>query len=408
MNFIPTDIQLLITSYIPDFNTLRSLSQTCKNLHQRVLFDQYRKQHLSEFTDLSYRISNLPSYRFLELLLDKGCQRCGKPRIRKIIPEFAIRVCQDCRDEISISEYRLREDYGIDSSVLVSLPFVTAKLWNSFYGDYVIKIYWKKDIQSILGTSIDTYKTNMIKDALVLLQQTYPDMDKSMLNKVTVHNYNSASFLRHFHNEIWLKRCIEYVTKHYPRVDVDNKTVAKIIQTAISKEDVSLLDQFASTELNEKIAYEKNLDVIKRLCKTYQVDWKQYKTKVLKDVDIIQTELITVRRCRDYYNAAFGDFCFLNVYELIIPPFKDFKITEFEYFKREVDNIVYHIMNTLKDTFHPFHLAEKQQSRIDNCVTLKQLIGCMKSMKQITKECVPCGRIFQMSGFIQHYQSRHI
>ncbi len=82
------------------------------------------------------QLSKTPSnYKtVIALILDRGCQKCFKPRIRKITWNFFQRLCQPCIEAETIAEHYLKTTYGCSQSMLQKLPSITVSLWNRYHG----------------------------------------------------------------------------------------------------------------------------------------------------------------------------------------------------------------------------------------------------------------------------------
>jgi hypothetical protein len=80
------------------------------------------------------------------LLSDRGCETCGKARIRKVVFEFGWRLCKACTHAATISDYRLTNEYPdvpheTMRHMLTDLPCTSADLWSRWYGDYTLNFY---------------------------------------------------------------------------------------------------------------------------------------------------------------------------------------------------------------------------------------------------------------------------
>lgn len=84
---------------------------------------------------------------FVALYTDRGCEVCGKSRIRKVSVEFHWRLCESCTHASTISDYRLRTDFQCPSEVVQSLSHTQATLWNRYIGEYELNFYAKRDVE---------------------------------------------------------------------------------------------------------------------------------------------------------------------------------------------------------------------------------------------------------------------
>lgn len=85
-----------------------------------------------------------------------GCQFCKKPRIRKIYEEFNIRCCQECLYERTISDYRLKNDYLVNTQNL-HLKYIKKDLWARQIGSYTLNFYSIKEVENKLQMSLQEY-----------------------------------------------------------------------------------------------------------------------------------------------------------------------------------------------------------------------------------------------------------
>jgi hypothetical protein len=139
------------------FQKLYMFSRTCKEF--KITIEPtfkllYERIKLSDRFD-QYMI-NLTYLQRLCLLLEKGCQRCGVKRIRKIHWPIPIRVCNSCIREITISEYNLRKQYLITNFTYPIFTIVR-------YFEYNMKCYLIKDVEKQIQCKLDEYHLNDFK-----------------------------------------------------------------------------------------------------------------------------------------------------------------------------------------------------------------------------------------------------
>ncbi|KAG9287105.1 hypothetical protein G9A89_000999 [Geosiphon pyriformis] len=98
---------------------------------------------------------------YVRLVLERGCQFCDNPRIRKVYWPFQFRSCQACLIQNIRSESTIIEHYGFPKELLECLPY--------FYrasGFEVEKIYYYKNIRELFSeyeSILDTNKPIWIK-----------------------------------------------------------------------------------------------------------------------------------------------------------------------------------------------------------------------------------------------------
>ena len=82
------------------------------------------------------------------LLTEIGCQRCGAPRITKVHWPFPVRVCAECVRSVTVSSYRLENEYGIKAG---HLPFFEVGMWNRMMGGYTLRFHFVPDVRALIG-----------------------------------------------------------------------------------------------------------------------------------------------------------------------------------------------------------------------------------------------------------------
>ena len=82
-----------------------------------------------------------------DFLLKKfsGCQRCKKPRIRKIYHSIRIRVCECCFEKITIRDYII-DELNLPVDVCKSLKFEEKSCWTRYRGEFSYKLYLRRDV----------------------------------------------------------------------------------------------------------------------------------------------------------------------------------------------------------------------------------------------------------------------
>lgn len=92
----------------------------------------------------------------LRLSCFTGCMLCGKARIRKIYWQYKIRVCDTCLRDSSVSEYDLRDTYGIQLGDLCSLPSHKVGFYNPYKGAGTFSCFMWDDVLRLKGASSKT------------------------------------------------------------------------------------------------------------------------------------------------------------------------------------------------------------------------------------------------------------
>ena len=77
-----------------------------------------------ELENIDARLQRKPiNYKVVvSLILDRGCEKCLKPRIRKVAWRFGWRLCESCHQAHTISDYRLTKELHCPAPILKELP----------------------------------------------------------------------------------------------------------------------------------------------------------------------------------------------------------------------------------------------------------------------------------------------
>lgn len=148
---------ILVADLFPKFDrsSLLQLKNTCKFFRQLIpdcSFESKQFWLLNEEEIGNFQKSKKMNWnRQLGLLLTlkRGCECCGKKKIRKIFWEYSFRVCDECKKQLTISHYQIQL-LGLPINFLKSIPFVSCDLWNRQYGSYSLDFYSKSEICPIL------------------------------------------------------------------------------------------------------------------------------------------------------------------------------------------------------------------------------------------------------------------
>ncbi|KAL3897372.1 MAG: hypothetical protein SGCHY_003457 [Lobulomycetales sp.] len=110
-----------------------------------------------------------------------GCEVCGIPRVRKVYWPFLLRMCQDCRNQMSISEYHAAKDFNVPKAKFSGLPYTTSTFWNRYSGSLVAKFFLKTDVFEIVlahhGLGNDDKRLSMDRE-LELISAINEKMDQ--------------------------------------------------------------------------------------------------------------------------------------------------------------------------------------------------------------------------------------
>jgi hypothetical protein len=77
-----------------------------------------------------------------------GCMICKRKNIRKVWWEYRIRSCPDCLYEKTVGEWEFENK--IPKNMYENLPYTTKQMYNRYFGNYIIKFYWKQKINELL------------------------------------------------------------------------------------------------------------------------------------------------------------------------------------------------------------------------------------------------------------------
>lgn len=267
IQYLPIELQNLIISYVNNFHALQALSQSCKMFHN-LLSSEY-PEHYDKLRDYyenilnkdlhNYSTTTLSSYQLLSLYLDTGCQRCGQLKIRKVYPEYGLRICNICFEELTIRCYELKP-YGIPVTILQNLPSVTVSAWSRRFGANSYQCYLLSDILQKIGCSLKEYEMFVFNETVNKFRREYPDIDETNFElKITFDMYRIYDFnLKLVKNTIWTHRCLKYIRQNYTDIDVpflgSVSMISKMVKKTIESErvDEEEIDQILS---NEKIRH---------------------------------------------------------------------------------------------------------------------------------------------------------
>lgn len=110
------------------------------------------------------------------LLMQTGCQVCGRPRIRKVHWEMmdgeGVRCCRACLLDRTVSDYRLLHDYAIGHAfpseyerLLREMPHIEKEMYAPRTGGYSLRFYWTASVLVRLGLVADPRTANDMSPA---------------------------------------------------------------------------------------------------------------------------------------------------------------------------------------------------------------------------------------------------
>ena len=82
----------------------------------------------------------------LRLYCFTGCMWCGAARIRKIYPQYGVRVCDGCLRERSVNEFQLEKEYGVKRQDLLDLPSHEVGYYNRYSGQGSMACFLWEDV----------------------------------------------------------------------------------------------------------------------------------------------------------------------------------------------------------------------------------------------------------------------
>jgi hypothetical protein len=106
---IPPEIFINICQYLPPIDLI-SLARVCKQFHGYLCStDSFTTKEIwknSRITFLPFvqmpPPEGMTELQYVKFISERGCQFCGKPRIRKIYWAFLVRCCKKCLEDRTI------------------------------------------------------------------------------------------------------------------------------------------------------------------------------------------------------------------------------------------------------------------------------------------------------------------
>jgi len=155
----------------------------------------------------------LTSQQRISLLSQCGCQECGCPRITKVHWPFPIRVCADCFQAMTISDYRLTHDHGIPHDRFEHLGYTTAELWNRHLGSYSLNFYIVSDVQRAIGCRLSAYRQTAIDTCRARVQSMLGETDAALAAacpryRAITHAERFAEMLGEVRQQLYRRRAV--------------------------------------------------------------------------------------------------------------------------------------------------------------------------------------------------------
>lgn len=163
---LPSDILLYLAGFMDMISIYQfSLSTNyTRHVFSHSYSDRIWDEAIGQMTDPDYGHSpdDISPQRTLQLLANRGCEECGKSRIRKVYWPFAKRLCRRCLEKLTISDYRLTNEYNIPDKFWPD-NHQHVHLWNKYHGSYDLRFYLIADVETKFGKTlkqIDTEKND--------------------------------------------------------------------------------------------------------------------------------------------------------------------------------------------------------------------------------------------------------
>jgi hypothetical protein len=131
-------INKTFTQYINDKDWKKIWVELCKN----------KKCVLNEFEKKTTNTSDNEYKMVVKLAGFTGCMICNKKNNRKVWWEFSIRCCMECLSKKTIGEWEFEKK--IPKEAYSHLSYSSKQMYNRYFGNYIIKFYWKKTINELL------------------------------------------------------------------------------------------------------------------------------------------------------------------------------------------------------------------------------------------------------------------
>jgi hypothetical protein len=158
INDLPSDIILYMTKFMDSISIYQFslITPYVETVFSGTYSDKIWADTISKSGILqNYHVrKGLSPQRMLELVTNRGCEACGKSRIRKVYWPFGMRLCRECLEQLTISDYRLINNYNISKDKLRRLYNIKATLWNKYHGYYDLTFYLRSDVEQKLQKTL--------------------------------------------------------------------------------------------------------------------------------------------------------------------------------------------------------------------------------------------------------------
>lgn len=152
-----------------------------------------KKYALNEFEKKTTNTRDNEYKMVVKLAGFTGCMICNKTNIRKVWWEFKLRCCVDCLSEKTIGEWEFEKK--IPKEAYSHLSYSSKQMYNRYFGNYIIKFYWKKTINELLllyppnpVTLHNTITIKPIKSPKIKKIPTELEIEKQKQRKIDIDN----------------------------------------------------------------------------------------------------------------------------------------------------------------------------------------------------------------------------
>ncbi|GBB83597.1 hypothetical protein RclHR1_01030012 [Rhizophagus clarus] len=159
---LPPEMFINICQNLPPVDLL-SLARVCKRFNgflsaensmtTQEIWKASREKYL-QFLQIPPP-NGMTERQYVRLVLERGCQFCGKTKIRKVYWEFLVRCCEDCLKARTLRQEDIRQDIMPNvlraDDVLSGLPFIPSwhrRAWDRGTKNRPSSLYWTKDVMN--------------------------------------------------------------------------------------------------------------------------------------------------------------------------------------------------------------------------------------------------------------------
>lgn len=263
-NSLPADIILYLAGFL-DMISLYQFSQST-NYTRHVFNNSYSEKiwnnAIKQITDTDYKNvpANTSPQRSLQLLANRGCEECGKSRIRKVYWPFAKRLCKSCLESLTISDYRLTREYNIPPEFWPT-NHQNVQLWSKYYGSYNLKFYLISEVETRFGKTL-----KQIKD----------EKNAEIMRRYKLKNDLTTWAQKEYSNKSLISKCKSY-SEILPRImDGEIPSLEQILTkdftSKLSEEYKKLKDEVreSSRQTRQKIKLYQEFMARLKDCKNYE------------------------------------------------------------------------------------------------------------------------------------------